>query len=519
MEGTIYSIIPAIIMLVLVLLTRKVVLSLGAGIIAGALLIHNFSIGGTLKEIWIIFFQIFITDGSVNISNILLLSFLLLLGIMTAFLTASGGSRAFGEWMIKRIKTRTGAQLMTAVLGLMIFIDDYFNSLAVGQIARPLTDRHKISRAKLAYFIDSTSAPVTVISPISSWGAYIIGILGGLFAANEITTLQPFEAFIKMIPLNFYALAAMILVFIVATFKLDIGSMRTHEKRAIETGELLNTKNKKVPGDFSNTFNPHEEGKVYHLLAPICVLIITTVTSMVITGAKASDGNITIFTIFANTDVNLSLFIGGLLAVGTSFFFHTQQKLPRANVFKVILEGIKTMIPAIYILILAWMIGSVIGTLKTGEYLAHIVQTVSLSPTLLPLLFFLIAGVMALATGTSWGTFGIMLPIAAEVAVITNMDLLLPSLAAVLAGSVFGDHCTPISDTTILSSTGAGANHIDHVITQLPYALLAAAAACIGYLMIGLTNYILLSLIVTVVIIIAFGIFIRFLTKTTLKKV
>src|SRR5699024_7549372 len=362
----------------------------------------------------------------------------------------------------------------TAVLGLMIFIDDYFNSLAVGQIARPLTDRHKISRAKLAYFIDSTSAPVTVISPISSWGAYIIGILGGLFAANEITTLQPFEAFIKMIPLNFYALAAMILVFIVATFKLDIGSMRTHEKRAIETGELLNTKNKKVPGDFSNTFNPHEEGKVYHLLAPICVLIITTVTSMVITGAKASDGNITIFTIFANTDVNLSLFIGGLLAVGTSFFFHTQQKLPRANVFKVILEGIKTMIPAIYILILAWMIGSVIGTLKTGEYLAHIVQTVSLSPTLLPLLFFLIAGVMALATGTSWGTFGIMLPIAAEVAVITNMDLLLPSLAAVLAGSVFGDHCTPISDTTILSSTGAGANHIDHVITQLPYALLAA---------------------------------------------
>ncbi len=518
MEGTFFSIIPALIMLALVLLTRKVLLSLGVGIVVGALLIHNFSIGNSIKEIWIVFYEIFVTDGSVNSGNVLLLGFLLLLGMMTAFLAVSGGSKAFGDWMIKRIKTRTGAKLMTAVLGLIIFIDDYFNSLAVGQIARPLTDRHKISRAKLAYFIDSTSAPITVITPISSWGAYIIGVLGSLFAANEITNIQPFEAFIKMIPLNFYAIVSIILVFLVAYFKLDIGPMRTHEKRAEETGELLNPAQKNVPGDLSGTFSPHKEGKVYHLLVPIGVLLIATVSSMFVTGAIASSDNVTILKIFANTDVNLSLFTGGLLAVGTSFIFHIRQGQPRVKSMKVVWEGIKTMIPAIYILLLAWMIGSIIGTLKTGEYLAQLVHDASLGSSVLPLLFFLIAGVMALATGTSWGTFGIMLPIAAEVAIIADMNMLLPSLAAVLAGAVFGDHCSPISDTTILSATGAGVSHIDHVITQLPYALLAAFAASLGYVVIGFTGSLLPAIVVTLVFIIVIGMFMRFLAKTTLTK-
>ena len=518
MEGTFFSIIPALIMLALVLLTRKVLLSLGVGIVVGALLIHNFSIGNSIKEIWIVFYEIFVTDGSVNSGNVLLLGFLLLLGMMTAFLAVSGGSKAFGDWMIKRIKTRTGAKLMTAVLGLIIFIDDYFNSLAVGQIARPLTDRHKVSRAKLAYFIDSTSAPITVISPISSWGAYIIGILGSLFAANGITNIQPFEAFIKMIPLNFYAIVSVILVFLVAYFKLDIGPMRTHEKRAEETGELLNPAQKNVPGDLGGTFSPHKDGKVYHLLVPIGVLLVATVGSMFVTGAIASADNVTILTIFANTDVNLSLFTGGLLAVGTSFIFHIRQGQPRVKSMKVVWEGIKTMIPAIYILLLAWMIGSIIGTLKTGEYLAQLVHDASLGSSVLPLLFFLIAGVMALATGTSWGTFGIMLPIAAEVAIIADMNMLLPSLAAVLAGSVFGDHCSPISDTTILSATGAGVSHIDHVITQLPYALLAAFAASLGYVVIGFTGSLLPAIVVTLVFIIVIGMFMRFLAKTTLTK-
>ncbi|MBY7143992.1 Na+/H+ antiporter NhaC family protein [Virgibacillus sp. NKC19-3] len=518
MEGTIYSIIPPVVMLVLVLLTRKVLISLGLGILIGALFIHHFAIGSSLKEIGVVFYEIFVLDGAWNTGNILLISFLLLLGIMTAFLQASGGSRAFGEWMVKHVKTRTGAQIVTPILGLIIFIDDYFNSLAVGQIARPLTDRHKISRAKLAYFIDSTSAPVTVLSPISSWGAYIIGILGGLFAVNGVTDIQPITAFIQMIPLNLYALAAILLVFLVAYFKMDIGAMRSHEERAVEKGELLDPKQHHVPGDLGNTLDSHKGGKVYHLLVPIGVLIAATVVSMLITGANASEGDVTILTMFANTDVNLSLFSGGLIAVLTSFVFHFQQQKPRAHIIKICSEGIKTMLPAIYILVLAWMIGSIIGTLETGEYLAQLVSDASISASMLPFLFFIIAGVMAVATGTSWGTFGIMLPIAAEVTVIADIHMLLPTLAAVLAGSVFGDHCTPISDTTILSSTGAGANHIDHVVTQVPYAIIAAVAASVGYLIIGFTNQILLALLVTFFVIIGVGIFVGFITKSKVKK-
>ncbi|MDY0393186.1 Na+/H+ antiporter NhaC family protein [Virgibacillus halophilus] len=268
MVGTFYSIIPAIIMLLLVVLTRKVLLSLGAGIIIGALFIHQFHIGGTLKEIWAVFAEIFYHDGAWDTGNLLLLLFLLLLGVMTALLQATGGSRAFGEWASKRIKTRTGAQLMTVVLGVIIFIDDYFNALAVGQIARPLTDKHRISRAKLAYFIDSTSAPVTVLAPISSWGAYIIGILGGLFAVNNITDYKPLEAFLEMIPYNFYAIGALVLIFVVACFHFDFGPMRTHERRALHDGKLVSDTGKKIAGDLTEVFMPHKKRQGFPLVCP-----------------------------------------------------------------------------------------------------------------------------------------------------------------------------------------------------------------------------------------------------------
>lgn len=403
---------------------------------------------------------------------------------------------------------------MTGVLGLIIFIDDYFNSLAVGQIARPLTDRHKVSRAKLAYYIDSTSAPITVISPISSWGAYIIGILGGLFAANGITEYQPIEAFIWMIPMNFYALSAIILVFVVAYFQFNIGPMRTHEKRAMETGELLNPEQDTVAGDLGDVFKPNQNGKVYHLFIPIFVLFAATIIAMITTGIAATEGKATILDAFANTNVNLSLAIGGISAVLTALIFHLIQRKPKANVAKIFVEGIKTMLPAIYILVLAWMIGSIISTLETGTYLANLVNNSSISAGYLPLIFFVIAAVMALSTGSSWGTFGIMLPIAAEVMSNTNVELLLPALAAVLAGAVFGDHCSPISDTTILSSTGAGANHIDHVLTQLPYAVLAAVVAILGFLLLGLTEQVFLSLAVSLVFLIG----IVFIFQTVLKN-
>lgn len=499
MEGTIYSLIPAIVMLMLVILTRKILLSLGSGIIIGALLINDFNVLGSLQEIWLVFYGIFVDDGGLNEGNLLLISFLLLLGIMTAFLQTSGGSRAFGQWMMRRVKTRAGAQLMTGVLGLIIFIDDYFNSLAVGQIARPVTDRQRISRAKLAYLIDSTSAPVTVVAPISSWGAYIIGILGGLFVTNGVN-MQPIEAFIRMIPMNFYAVGAILLVFIVAYFKFDIGPMKKHEDRAMKQGELLDPDNGKVPGDLGEVFKPHDAGKVYHLIVPIAVLFVATVAAMLITGIRATDGQATIMAAFENTDVNLSLAIGGALAVLTALLFHVLLPGGKAGLPRIVVEGVKAMLPAIYILILAWMIGSVIDALETGTFLAELVNNSSIQVGFLPLIFFIIAGLMALATGSSWGTFGIMLPIAATVMSNTDADLLLPALAAVLAGAVFGDHCSPISDTTILSATGAGANHIDHVLTQLPYALIAAMASLGGYLVIGLTGSVIISLMVTLAI-------------------
>lgn len=501
-----YPLIPPVLMLVLVLLTRKVLLSLGTGIIVGALMLHDFNIFGTSKEVGSAFINIFYSVEGVNVGNLYLLSFLLLLGIITAFMTASGGSRAFGDWAVQKVKTRRGAQLVPSFLGVLIFIDDYFNSLAVGQVARPVTDRHKVSRTKLAYFIDSTSAPITVITPISSWGAYIIGTIGAIFIANDITTYQPLEAFVKMIPMNMYAFAAILLVFLVAIFNINIGSMKKHETRAIQTGELFDEAKGNIAGDLKTTVNPHIHGKIFHLVVPIGALVFGTIIAMLLTGYKETTGQVTILTIFKNTDVNYSLFIGGLLAVIVATVLYFFQQKPKTHFVAVYQEGIRSMLPAIYILILAWMIGTIIDHLNTGGLLAELVEKAAISTDYLALLLFIAAGFMALATGTSWGTFGIMLPIAAQITVVYDVNLVLPAMAAVLAGSVFGDHCSPISDTSILSSTGAGSNHIDHVITQLPYAFISAFAAGVGYLVLGLTGLVSIGLAATLatIILIAF---------------
>ncbi|WP_186578159.1 Na+/H+ antiporter NhaC family protein [Aquibacillus kalidii] len=513
MENSFYSLLPAVLMLILVLVTRKVLLSLGLGVLVGAILLHDFNLWLAAKEVGAVFLAIFIDENELNIGNIYLLSFLLLLGIITAFLSASGGSRAFGEWAIQKVQTRKGAQLLPIFLGIIIFIDDYFNSLAVGQVARPVTDRHKISRAKLAYFIDSTSAPITVISPISSWGAYIIGTIGAILAAEGITDYQPLEAFVRMIPMNLYAFAAILLVIIVAVFDFNIGSMKKHEDRAIKTGDLFDPEKGNIPGDLKDSIEVNANGKIHHLMIPIFTLIISTILAMIITGIREIKGNVTILAIFENTNVNLSLFIGGLLAVVIALFLFIIQRDQKATSFTVILEGIKAMLPAIYILILAWMIGSIIDSLGTGTFLAQLVNDTALNASYLPLLFFVVASFMALATGTSWGTFGIMLPIAGEVAAITDVELVLPALAAVLAGSVFGDHCSPISDTSILSSTGAGSNHIDHVVTQLPYAFIGAIASAVGYVVMGVSHHVVLSFATAIVVTIAIVLLLRVINK------
>jgi len=520
MEGSWLSLLPPIVAIAMVIITRRVLLSLGAGIITAALLVVNFAPLATLETLWLSFSDVFWSygedgaAGALNLWNIFIMLFLLLLGVITAFINISGGARAFGEWAMKRVKTRAGAQVLTACLGVIIFIDDYFNSLAVGQVARPLTDRHRISRAKLAYLIDSTAAPVCVVSPVSSWGAYIIAVIGGILTTHSITEYTPFSAFMQMVPMNLYVWAALGIVFIVAFRGVDFGQMRKHENRAIETGKVYD-ETKDIPGELKNDLPTSNHGTVGDLIWPIVALVVGTVSAMMWSGSqlyREDTGNsATILQMFEYTDVAQSLVYGALIGLIVSIAFFIRQikrssKIGAPEFFLGLKEGVKSMLPAIYILVLAWMIVGLIDQLGTGEFLANAVESSNLDVAWLPVILFLVAGVMAFSTGTSWGSFGILLPIAGTIAASTDVSLLLPALAAVLAGAVFGDHCSPISDTTILSSTGAGSNHIDHVITQIPYAVTGAVIAAAGYILLGFTGSTWLALGLVIILLAAFGI-------------
>lgn len=505
MESTIFSILPPIIAIVMVLLTRRVLLSLGTGIVAGALILTSFAPAAAFKELYNSF-AITFWDGGFNAYNVFIILFLFLLGIITAFVSLSGGSIAFAEWASKRIKTRRGAKVLTVVLGMIIFIDDYFNALAVGQVARPITDRYKVSRAKLAYFIDSTAAPVCVISPVSSWGAAIIGIVATILAEQTYVKSSALEAFIWMAPMNFYAIATLAIVFFVAFRDVDFGAMKKHEHLAVTTGELYNPK-KSIPGEMKEDFPVHQHGHVVDLMLPILLLVVGTIGAMIWTGFQNAGQVMDIWLIFENTDVPASLLAGGLLGALTSIVLYVMQMKKNETaspswIGKGIVAGIKSMAPAVFILIFAWALSYLIGELETGAYLSGIVTENNVPTQILPVLLFVLAGFMAFATGTSWGSFGILLPIAGNIMAQAAPELLLPALAAVLAGAVFGDHCSPISDTTILSSTGAGSNHMDHVITQLPYAITAAIIAAAGYIVIGFTGSLLWSLGTVVIILI-----------------
>lgn len=507
MIATFYSLIPPLLALTLVLITKRVVLSLGSGIVAAALLIAIDREAGLVQIItktgeilYSTVKHIFWENGHLNTGNLYIILFLLFLGIITAFITISGGSKAFAEWAITRVKTRRGAQYLTALLGIIIFIDDYFNALAVGQIARPVTDRQRVSRAKLAYIIDSTSAPICVVSPISSWGAYIVALIGTIFVANNIQSYSPLSAFILMIPLNFYVWSALFLVFFSISGNINFGPMREHEERA-EKEAILFDPAKQAPGVLEGELPIQSRGKMSNLLVPILALFVSTVGSMIGTGYVNSGGEANLLLIFENTNVSLSLLIGGSFGLLVAFLWPiktSQRTFPRRVYSLAIKEGIKAMLPAISILLFAWSFSSLISILETGIYLAGLIEQAEVNTTWLPLLLFTIAGFMAFATGSSWGSFGILLPIAGTIAATVDETILLSAMAAVLAGSVFGDHCSPISDTTILSATGAGCHHIDHAITQIPYALVSAVAAAAGYFILGLTQSHWLGLIITI---------------------
>ncbi|OOF43545.1 Na+/H+ antiporter NhaC family protein [Rodentibacter trehalosifermentans] len=477
-SSSIWSVVPALLAIILAIATRRVLISLSAGILVGALMLNNASLLPTLTYLKDNIVALVYSDGAIN-SNMNIVLFLILLGILTALLTVSGSNRAFAEWAQARIKDRRGAKLLAASLVFITFIDDYFHSLAVGAIARPVTDRFNVSRPKLAYILDSTAAPMCVMMPISSWGAYIITLVGGLLATYSITEYTPMGAFIAMSSMNYYAIFALLMVFFVAYFSFDIGSMARHEKAVMaretqEQEEELGVK-----------------GHVRNLVVPILVLIVATVSMMMYTGGQAlaeAGSSFSVLGAFENTNVGISLVVGGGSAVIIStLLIVLDGQVCLSEYVKAWGLGIKSMLGAIAILFFAWTINKIVGDMQTGKYLSSLVSG-NIPVQFLPVILFVLGAAMAFSTGTSWGTFGIMLPIAAAMATNTAPELILPCLSAVMAGAVCGDHCSPVSDTTILSSTGAKCNHMDHVTTQLPYALTVAAATCVGYVVVGFTE-------------------------------
>ncbi|WP_261817176.1 Na+/H+ antiporter NhaC family protein [Vibrio gallicus] len=513
------SLLPAILALGMAIVTRRVLLSLGAGIIVGALLLADFSASGATGYIFNKGLAVFIEDGGINTWNMSIVGFLLLLGMMTALLTLSGGTKAFAIWAQARVKSKRGSQLLAALLGVFIFIDDYFNSLAVGAVSRPVTDRFYVSRAKLAYILDSTAAPMCVLTPASSWGAYIMTIVSGILVSHGITEYSPLGAYVRLIPMNFYAVFALLMVFVVAWFRIDIGSMRRHEIEATQ-GYGFDTKSDDDSASHDElNIVESDSGHMLDLLLPILSLIIATVAAMMYTGAQALSGSGITFTMlgaFENTDVGVSLIYGASVGLIVALATVFKQKIASLEIIRTLWIGARSMFGAILILVFAWTIGSVIGDMKTGTYLSSLVQG-NIDTSWLPVILFLLAGLMAFSTGTSWGTFGIMLPIAGDMAGATDIALMLPMLSAVLAGSVFGDHCSPISDTTILSSTGARCNHIDHVQTQLPYALAVASISCIGFIVLGITASVLLSFIATSIAFVMLCVVLSMLSRAKMK--
>lgn len=495
MANTIWAILPPLIAIVLALITKEVLSSLMVGILTGALFYSNFNVIETMN----VTFDIMGTKMGDNASIILFLAFL---GIIVVLVTKAGGSRAYGEWAGKKIKTKSGAMLATSALGAIIFVDDYFNCLTVGTVMQPVTDAHNVSRAKLAYIIDSTAAPVCIIAPISSWAVAVGSTIQDVGADVGIT--NGFSAFMQTIPYNLYALLTILMVIILSVFAFDFGKMKKFADKADQgdTGREVVHKIEEV--------TVSEKGKVYDLLIPILCLIFLSLAMMVYTGIQACNADgiaVNVINIFGNCNVNISIVIAAFISIIISMVLYIPRKIMSFTEFmKSITEGIKSMVPAIIILILAWTLSGICASdyLQTGDYVGGLIAESGMSLMFIPPIIFIVAGVLAFATGTSWGTFGILIPII--VAIFGNAgqagELLTITISATLAGAVFGDHISPISDTTILSSTGAGCNHLDHVSTQIPYALLVAGVCLVGYIIAGIVQSWWITLLISVALLV-----------------
>ena len=494
--GSMWSLLPPIVAIGLALITKEVYSSLFIGILTGGIVFAIASGSGFSGM-----FNTIVKDGLISnladADNMGILVFLVVLGIIVVLMNKAGGSRAYGEWAVKHIKSRVGANISTFVLGIMIFVDDYFNCLTVGSVMRPVTDKHKISRAKLAYLIDSTAAPVCIIAPISSWAAAVSGTVKGV---NGI------QLFIRTIPYNLYALLTLLMVVFISISDIDYGPMKVHEDNA-RKGDLFTTRNKIYPEDAQPE---HSRGKVIDLVLPVIILIVMCVLGMLYTGDFFSGKGFVDAFAECNACYGLALgSIGALLII--IVYFQLRRVLTFNQCMDSISEGFKQMVPAILILTFAWTLKTITASLEAGEFVSGVVRSATTIEVLLPAILFVVALGLAFATGTSWGTFGILIPIVTEVfkedlANVTTSGAIPATViictSACLAGAVCGDHCSPISDTTIMASTGAQCDHINHVSTQLPYAMTVAAVSLGGYLLAGLVQNVYVVLISSAIVMI-----------------
>ena len=465
---TFWSLLPAIIAIGLALVTKEVYTSLFVGILAGGLLYSGFRFEGTLTHIFNDGFVASLADGY----NVGILVFLVILGILVVLMNKAGGSAAFGRWASEHIKTRAGAQLAVIALGVLIFVDDYFNCLTVGSVMRPVSDKSRISRAKLAYLIDATAAPVCIIAPVSSWAAAV---------SSYVEDGNGLYLFIRAIPFNFYALLTIAMMIFLAVTNLDYGPMAKHERNAREKGDVFSGV-KAMADAVGETANPR--GKVLDLVLPIVVLIVACVTGMVYSGGFFE--GVGFVTAFSDCDASVGLMLGSAVAlVFTVIYYLLRRVLPFQEIAGSIPEGFKSMVPAILILTFAWTLKAMTDSLGAKQFVEALVKgSAGGFQVFLPAIVFLIACGLSFATGTSWGTFGILIPITLGVFPLTA-PLGVVCVSACMAGAVCGDHCSPISDTTIMASAGAQCDHVTHVSTQLPYAMTVAAVSFLAYIVAG----------------------------------
>ena len=485
MYATFWALVPPVVAIALALITKEVYSSLFIGILVGALFYSGFSFEGTVLHIFNNGFISVLSDSY----NVGILVFLVILGIMVCLMNNAGGSAAFGRWASKRIKSRVGAELATIVLGILIFIDDYFNCLTVGSVMRPVTDKHNVSRAKLAYLIDATAAPVCIIAPISSWAAAVSGFVPGE---------DGLSVFVKAIPYNFYALLTIVMMVGMVVLKTEFGSMGIHETNALK-GDLYTTAGRPYANaEADEKVNPR--GKVIDLVIPIVSLVVCCVIGMIYTGGFFSGESFV--SAFSKSDASVGLAIGSFFGlVITVVLYMVRRVMNFRDCMACIPDGFKAMVPAILILTFAWTLKAMTDSLGAADFVAGAMESVAGGlMNLLPAIIFLVGCGLAFATGTSWGTFGILIPIVVAVFENSNPELMIISISACMAGAVCGDHCSPISDTTIMASAGAQCDHVNHVSTQLPYVIVAAAVSFVTYIAAGFIQSAWISLPIGIVL-------------------